>query len=125
MKHWHKKERFQSVGVDPNEMVLLARRLEQDQWSLQGPWLRKWECTKAFEFDFQLCLAEMTHAIIEEGVDELEAKATTLEAARKAFQELNWQTSAANETWSILEERVDARLAEVTLPAFGSKSHQI
>jgi hypothetical protein len=115
MKHWDKKERFRSLGIDPNEMVRLARGLNQDLWKLQGEWLSTWQCTKAFEFGFQLCLAEMTHAVTSGEVDASEAKAKVLDGARKAFDDVRWRASASEETWSILEERVDAHLATLDI----------
>jgi len=110
MRHWDKKERFQRLGIDPNEMIHLARRTEDDLWKLGGRWPYTWESMRAFEFDFQLCLAEMTHTITEEGADPSEAKACTMDAARKALSDISFQAHATEETWRILEERIDAHL---------------
>lgn len=115
MRHWDKKERFQRLGIDPNEMIHLARRTEDDLWKLEGRWPYTWESMKAFEFDFQLCLAEMTHAINEEGAGPSEAKAAAIDAARKALKDVGFQVHATEETWRILEERVDAHLSTLDI----------
>ncbi len=33
MRHWEKKERFEAIGIDPNDMVKLARSLDDDLWT--------------------------------------------------------------------------------------------
>ena len=113
MKHWSEKERFQRVGVDPNEMVLLARGLDQDTWNLKASWLEMWKNTRKLEFKFQLALAEMTHGLVEHGVDPLEARSAMLEQMKVVLDEIGRHARTTAVTLAVMEQRLNAQLIEL------------
>lgn len=112
MKHWEKKERLLEAGADANSTVVAARRLREDAWKVEGRWLEWTRSTKALEFEFQVCLAEMLHAVRELGADSEVAKAAAAAAFREAFADgrVSLGVRATDDTWRILDDRLEAGL---------------
>lgn len=112
MPFWEKKERFEALGIDPNEIISQVRQINMDIWCLEGEWIIKWEATRAMEFEFQLLVAEMENEISVSKEDALVSRDIVISEFKKAV-DAGFRFSGTEETWSILRKRVDAKLNEI------------
>jgi hypothetical protein len=108
MRHWDKKERMAAVGLDPNEVMADACGMDVDRWKLKGAYLEWSRDTRRLEFDFRLLLAEAVHAVAEGGADPGETREALAAAVRAAYAEGSWRTSAGEDTWALMDERIES-----------------
>jgi len=123
MRHWAKKERFESFGCDPNHMVSMALdATERDQWKMRSDDLiRKWDSTRIMEFEFQLLMAEGLQWIRERGADPDYVRESVLEGLRQVIRNDVRVCAPTNQTWELVEARMDDMLADVAYSAAPSR----
>jgi hypothetical protein len=114
MRHWDRKERFEAVGVDPNEMTIAAADVDWANWPLAGEWLDRCDDTRTIEFVFQLGVAETGFAVREGKLDIDQAKDTILNAVREEFADSRFRARPTAETWTELDERVDNAVLDIS-----------
>ena len=86
MPHWDRKERFQALGIDPNEVIdeVGSRDENWSDWSFDMKWIEKAQAVRHMEFFYRLVVATQEHRIakgevaqdaaIEEAIDEIDAE---------------------------------------------------
>jgi hypothetical protein len=121
MKHWDRKERFEAVGVNPNDMVIAAADVDWAEWPLSGEWLDRCSDTRTIEFVFQLSVAETGFAVREGKLDIDQAKDTILNAVREEFADSRFRARPTAETWTKLEERIDNAVLDISSSLGGPK----
>lgn len=123
MKHWVLKERFEAVGIDPNDMILVANDAlkVQDQWKLQGEWINWVKETKATEFYYQLCLAEALHKV-QQGALELRDVPDTIAGAMEVeFKDVGKLARPTAETRVLMAERLNNAVCDFTAGQAGPR----
>jgi hypothetical protein len=121
MKHWERKERFEAVGVNSNDMVIKATEADWADWPLSGEWLTRCRATRAIEFVFQLSVAETGFAVREGNLDIDQAKEAILTAVKEELADAGFRASPTAETWTKLEERIDNAVLEISTSLGGPK----
>jgi hypothetical protein len=115
MRHWEKKERFETFGRDPNAVVSLALAgAERDQWKLASErWVEWVESTRVIEFEFQLLMAEGFHWIREKDASASDVRESVLEGLRRIFKsDKRAIAGPGDETWGLVEARIDQMLLD-------------
>lgn len=89
MPHWDRKERFQALGIDPNQVIseVRARDEKWSDWSFSMNWSEKVQAVGHMEFFYRLVVATQEQRIakgvapdaaIDEALDEIKAEARRL-----------------------------------------------
>ncbi|NTF18096.1 hypothetical protein G6L37_06735 [Agrobacterium rubi] len=115
MRHWAKKERFESFGFDPNQMVSVALKApERDQWKLRSSDLiQKWDATRKLEFEFQLLMAQGLQWIREKGADTEYVCESVVEGLQRFLKDDVHPGATTDETWDIVDARIAEMLADI------------
>lgn len=123
MRHWAKKERFEELGYDPNHMVKMAlTATERDQWKMRsGSLIKQWDSTRIMEFEFQLLMAEGFHWIREKDADQDYVRESVLEGLRQVIRNDARVGAPTDETWDMVNARMDEMLADVGYSAAMSR----
>lgn len=119
MKHWSLKERFEAVGSDPNEMMMLADNVDWNNWSLSGEWINLSQDNRAVEFRYQLAVAEHTFAFKEGKLSIDQLKDSIISAVKEHFIETCYRSSPTKKTWTMLNERIDDVLMPLSVEHTG------
>jgi hypothetical protein len=118
LRHWDKKERFEAIGIDPDDMYTTCRETRSEVWGLCGKWDREPGVTRALEFHYQLLIAELAHAVANDGIDIEDGRIGVIEAIRDAFEAGHYEgAEPTEETWALLDSRIDLVVEGLSNPS--------
>ncbi|TLX16251.1 hypothetical protein [Rhizobium sp. MHM7A] len=116
MKHWDMKERFEKVGLDPNEMYFIADdAANNSKWELDGHHLAVWTEKRLLEFVFRLNMAEVA-AEVQAGDLGLDAvRDEVVKRVKDNRENGRHRTRPTDATWRRMDQRIDEYLAANSL----------
>ncbi|MBY3433648.1 hypothetical protein HFN89_05745 [Rhizobium laguerreae] len=115
MRHWDKKERFEALGIDPDEMYSICRETRSEVWKLDGDWRRQPGVTRSIEFYYQLLIAEFAQSVANDVIDIEEGRNGIVEAIKEAFDAGHYEGAVpTTKTWELLGCRLDQVVNELS-----------
>ncbi len=121
MRHWERKERFEAVGINPNDMIRHAAAANWDDWNLEGEWLDCSSDVRTREFCFQLYIAETMFAVREGNLELGLAKETIINAMKAEAVDVGYRTRPTEATWARVNDRIDSAILDISASFAGPK----
>jgi len=115
MRHWEMKERFEVVGLDPNEMYYLSVSASNDGengWQLSGEYLDVVKEKRLLEFVVRLHMAEVFTEIETGNGDALSAAEQVVVRVKEELSDVGWRSRPTDGTWKMLDSRIDTHMNE-------------
>lgn len=116
MKHWEMKERFEAVGLDPNEMYFSADdSANNSKWELNGHHLAVWTEQRLLEFTFRLHMAEVSAEIQAGDLGHDAARDEIVKRVKGDMEDGRHLSRPTDATWLHMDRQIDEYLAANSL----------
>lgn len=116
MKHWEMKERFEKVGLDPNEAYFCADQADGlGRWELNGEFLAVCKEKRLLEFTFRLHMAEVAAEVQSGDIDLDPARDEVVRRITDHLEDAGRRSRPTEATWRQVDQRIEEYLAANSL----------